>query len=109
MLATAPRFFSRHDQSIFIVFHQFYLSIVLQRQGFLKVVADQMEKVFETDRNKLHTNLRLRNVDGYGNWFLYNFGFCISIHIHLLGLNLAFTNALGLHLHLQLHDVLYPI
>lgn len=34
-------------------------------KGFLKVTAGQMEKVFETDRNKLHAKLRLHNVYGH--------------------------------------------
>lgn len=66
MLAAAPRFFQTRSIDLHCIpsVLSFYCSPKASK-GFLKAAADQMEKVFETDRNKLHANLRLRNVDGH--------------------------------------------
>lgn len=66
MLAAAPRRFQIRSIDLHCIpsVSSFYRSAKASK-GFMKAAADQMEKVFGTDRNKLHANLRLHNVNGH--------------------------------------------
>lgn len=64
MLVAAPRCFKIRSIDLHCIPSVSYCSPKVSK-GFLKVAADQMEKVLETDRNNLHANMRLHNVYGH--------------------------------------------